>query len=177
MIPRQSLPVVSNCQNLKEMFKAYLENLNSPFDKLINNIEDAIKSGNSQTDILENMTEVKPICNSFPVSTPTDKLFSELLVVVEAPLELAEGFKYIYDWLGVTKRMFNERKVCVLTDKLDTVAVKKYECAFKRYQKVFKNEKNNIICRFGRKVPNYANVVFAFRLFTNCGSVKILFLR
>lgn len=175
---------VSNLQNLKAAFKAYLRDLHSGFDKLIKDITDAISKGISPTDSFENLSgNGIPICNSFPVGTPTDKLFPELLVIVEDPTELKEGLEYIWKWIHNTNREvmrrnrnFSERKVCLFTDKWDTAVVYRYKRAFLRYRKPFKpKQDDNILCRFRRAINFCANIEFDFRLFTDCGSVKIPF--
>ena len=171
---------VNNIQNLKAAFKAYLSNLHSGFDKLIEDIADAISKGISPTDHLENLSgNGIPICNSFPVGTPTDKLFPELIVIVEDPTELKEGLEYIWKWINRTRGKFKARKVCLFTDKWDTAVVYRYKRAFLRYRKPFKpNQDDNILCRFRRRVhvpDSICNIEFDFRLFTDCGSVKIPF--
>ena len=101
---------------------------------------------------------VQPSFNTFPMGTPTDELFPELITICENPQTLEEVFAHIHDWLKRTEvKNFPQRLVVLFTDKWIPETYTRYQKAFQRFKA--------------------RNVTFDFILYTDIGSVKIPVLR
>ena len=131
----------------------------SELDAAVNRIAGAVAEGLSPLEAFDEICGHLEMVNTYPMGTPTNKLYPELFTICEDPHTFEKILAYIYKWLNDTDRLFQhdrpfqQRKVVLFTDKWIPETLSRYQKAFRRFTR--------------------RGVTFDIRLTTDRGAVKI----
>ena len=128
----------------------------SDFDGAVDRVANVIAEGLSPIEAFDEIFgegDGEGEINTYPMGTPTNKLYPVLFTICEEPHTLENILAHIYKWLNDTDRLFPQRKVILFTDKWIPEALSRYQKAFRRF------------VRHG--------VTFDIRLTTDRGAVRI----